>query len=230
MSLLGPEALRYEPAGGRAVKIYTTHEHWLICPMHVLWKFNERACEKPECIECVVRGKRPPQLWRSTGFLERCARSVDTFVSPSRFTARMHAERGFTEPVHHLPYFIPRADGDWRQPQPSPQPRPYFLFVGRLEKLKGLHTLIESWRHVTDFDLLIAGAGGEEAALRKLAASNERIRFLGLRSQAELGALYHHAIAVVVPRSPMKHLEWFSSRRSRGRLPPLPVTLARFPK
>jgi hypothetical protein len=28
--------LEIEPAQGRAVKLYTTHEHWLVCPMHVL--------------------------------------------------------------------------------------------------------------------------------------------------------------------------------------------------
>ena len=199
ISLLGPDVLRYEAPGGRAVKLYTTHEHWLVCPMHVLWKFNERACEKPECIECVLRGKRPPQLWRSTGFLERCTEHVDQFVSPSRFTAKMHAERGFTQPVAHLPYFIPRADGDWLQPHPPPHDKPYFLFVGRLERIKGLHTLIDSWRHVKGHDLLVAGAGAEGDALRAQAASNKRIHFLGLRSQAELGALYRHATAVIVP-------------------------------
>lgn len=199
ISLLGPDVLRYEVAGGRAVKIYTTHEHWLVCPMHVLWKFNERACEKPECVECVVRGRRPPQIWRSTGFLQQCAHHVDRFVSPSRFTARMHTERGFCQPVEHLPYFIPRADADWRQPQPPPQDKPYFLFVGRLERLKGLHTLIEAWRRVNDYDLLVAGGGVEAEALRSQASTNPRIRFLGQLTQAELGAVYHHAIAVIVP-------------------------------
>ena len=199
ISLLGPDVLRYEAGGKRAVKLYTTHEHWLVCPMHVLWKFNERACEKPECIECVLRGKRPPQLWRSTGFLDRCAAYVDQFVSPSRFTARMHAERGFSQPVEHLPYFIPRSDEDWQYPKPSPHPKPYFLFVGRLERIKGLHTLIDSWSHIKGYDLLVAGAGAEGEALRAQAATNKRIHFLGLRSQAELGALYRHAVSVIVP-------------------------------
>ena len=36
-----------------------------------------------------------------------------------------------------LPYFIDRADGDWQSPAPRPQARPYFLFVGRLEEIKG---------------------------------------------------------------------------------------------
>jgi glycosyltransferase involved in cell wall biosynthesis len=199
MSLLGPAAMRMNPRQGNPVKLYTTHEHWLVCPMHVLWKFDSRACEKPECLSCVLRGKRPPQLWRYTGLLEDCARHVDRFVSPSRFTARMHAERGFPEPVGHLPYFIDRADGDWRQPAPRPHDRPYFLFVGRLERIKGIDTLIRVWDRVDSADLLIAGGGNAEAEMRALAAGNPRIRFLGPKPQRELGALYYHALASLVP-------------------------------
>lgn len=199
ISLLGPRVLAMEPSRGRAVKLYTTHEHWLICPTHVLWKYNRRPCEKADCLRCTLMARRPPQLWRYTGMLERAGRHVDRFVSPSRFTARMHAERGFPYPVGHLPYFTDRADGDWREPGPRPQERPYFLFVGRLEAIKGLQTLIEVWDRGPDADLLVAGTGTYEAELRTQAAGNPRIKFLGAVPQRELGALYVHARAVLVP-------------------------------
>jgi glycosyltransferase involved in cell wall biosynthesis len=198
ISLLGPEILALESAGS-PVKLYTTHEHWLICPTHVLWKFNSRPCEKPECLRCTLMARRPPQLWRYSGMLEKASGHVDRFVSPSRFTARMHAERGFTKPIGHLPYFIDRVDADWQSPRARRQERPYFLFVGRLEALKGLQTLIAAWDRVHDFDLLVAGTGTAEADLRAQAASNPRIRFLGPLPQAELGSLYVHAVACVVP-------------------------------
>ena len=198
-SLLGPAVMALEPARGQAVKIYTTHEHWLICPTHVLWKFNRRACERPECFTCTLHAKRPPQLWRYTGLLDRCSRHIDQFVSPSRFTARMHAERGFPRPVEHLPYFIDRVDGDWRRPKPRPQARPYFLFVGRLEKIKGLQTLIEVWDRVGEFDLLVAGTGNYESDLRAMAGGKPRVKFLGAVAQSELGNLYFHALASIVP-------------------------------
>jgi glycosyltransferase involved in cell wall biosynthesis len=184
---------------GQAVKIYTTHEHWLICPTHVLWKFNRRACEKPACLRCTLLAKRPPQLWRYNGLLARTGQHVDQFVSPSRFTANMHAERGFPLPVAHLPYFIDRADQDWQSPGPRPQEKPYFLFVGRLEAIKGLQTLIRVWERDVDFDLLVAGTGTYEYELRTQAASNPRIIFLGALPQRELGALYYHAVACIVP-------------------------------
>lgn len=198
-SLLGPEAMTLTPARGDVVKLYTTHEHWLICPTHVLWKFDRRACEKPECLRCTLHARKPPQLWRYTGMLARTSAHVDQFVSPSRFTAQMHARRGFPQPVAHLPYFIERVDEEWQWPGPPPHERPYFLFVGRLEAIKGLQTLIPLWAQVAGADLLVAGTGSYESELRALAAGNPRVHFLGARPQRELGPLYFHARATIVP-------------------------------
>lgn len=131
--------------------------------------------------------------------LARHSRQVDRFVSPSRFTAQMHAARGFSQPVQHLPYFIDRADLDWQSPGEFPNHRPYFLFVGRLEKIKGLHTLVEVWKNVQDYDLLVVGSGRQAEELKSLASDNPTIRFLGPKSQAELGNLYYHALATIVP-------------------------------
>ena len=199
ISLLGPEILSIVPERGQAVKVYTTHEHWLICPTHVLWKFNREPCQQPQCLRCVLQTKRPPQMWRYTGLLECMARHVDQFFAPSRFTARMHAERGFSQPLAYLPNFIDPVDRDWRDPAPRPQAEPYFLFVGRLELIKGLQTLIALWDRVPGCDLLVAGEGNYELELRSMAAGNPRIKFLGPLPQLELGALYHHALACIIP-------------------------------
>jgi glycosyltransferase involved in cell wall biosynthesis len=199
ISLLGPGILMMEPRRSEVVKIYTTHEHWLICPTHVLWKFNCRPCEKPECLRCVIMAKRPPQMWRYTGLLAKASQYVDQFVSPSRFTAKMHKERGFPRPVAHLPHLIDRVDDDWKKPGPRPQERPYFLFVGRLEVIKGVQDLIELWKSVLEFDLLVAGTGNYEKELRAQAGSNPRIKFLGSLPQHKLGTLYFHALACIVP-------------------------------
>jgi glycosyltransferase involved in cell wall biosynthesis len=199
MSLLGPTALTLEPKAGRVIKMYTTHEHWLICPTHVLWKYQSRPCEKPQCLRCTLHAGRPPQWWRSTGLLEKCCRHVDQFVAPSCFTAAMHRQRGFKQPMEVLPHFSSAADHDWQQPGPPPHQRPYFLFVGRLEVIKGVHTLIDLWERFPDADLLVAGAGTQAEPLRARAAANPRIRFLGTLSQKELGRYYAHALACVVP-------------------------------
>lgn len=199
ISLFGPGILEIRSRDSRALKLYTTHEHWLICPTHVLWKFNRAPCDSPQCLRCVLQAKRPPQLWRYTGFLEKMAASIDRFLAPSCFTAQMHADRGFPYPLAPLPNFIDRVDEEWEHPAPRPQEAPYFLFVGRLEKIKGPQTLIALWERVPEYDLLLAGAGSCESELRAMAAHNPRVKLLGPLPQRELGRLYYHAIACLVP-------------------------------
>ena len=76
---------------------------------------------------------------------------------------------------------------------------PYFLFVGRLELIKGLQTLIALWDRVPKYHLLAVGTGSYEPELRAMAAANPRIKFFGPLPQRELGALYCHALACIVP-------------------------------
>ena len=199
VSLFGPGVLSLEPPGRRPLKVYTTHEHWLICPTHVLWKYNSRPCERPECLTCVVRAGRPPQLWRYTGALGRAAASVDLFLAPSQFTAEMHARRGFGGRFDVLPLFVDVDADDWRR-APRPHERPYYLFVGRLERLKGADTLVRAMAAVPEVDLLIAGSGSEEDRLKTMASSlTSRVRFLGDVPQRDLGPLYGHALACCIP-------------------------------
>lgn len=199
VSLLGPGVLRLTPDYGDFVKVYTTHEHWLVCPMHVLWKNNERLCEKPECLRCTLKFGRPPQWWRYTRLLESCAESVDMFCSPSHFTQAMHRERGFLRTIEHLPHFVPRAEEDSNHRDTQPHSPPYFLFVGRLEKIKGLQTLIPIFRNYHQADLVVAGTGDYEPELRRQAAGLQNVMFLGGLPPGQLQQFYRNAIALVVP-------------------------------
>ena len=185
---------------GRAIKLYMAHEHWLVCPSHVLWRHGRELCTGRQCTRCVLHYRRPPQYWRYTGYLERQLDHVDAFIAMSDFSHRKHREFGFPREMEVLPYCLPDAD-----PRPadgtgdSPHPRPYFLFVGRLEKIKGLDDVIPRFAANEKADLLIAGDGEYESALREKAAGSPRIRFLGRVEPDLLRRYYDHAIALVVP-------------------------------
>ncbi|MBZ0303501.1 MAG: glycosyltransferase, partial [Anaerolineae bacterium] len=88
----GPQVLSY----GSAVKLCTLHECWFVCPMHILWRFDREVCTRRTCFTCTLAGHRPPQLWRYTNHIERSIQHVDAFISPSQFTADIHAANGFS--------------------------------------------------------------------------------------------------------------------------------------
>ncbi len=182
---------------GAGLKLYTAHEHWLVCPMHVLWKNNNRPCDRPQCLRCTLVFHRPPQLWRYSSLLERSARHVDLFLSPSRFTALMHRERGFSAPLRHLPYFVPSQAV--AAVEPHMRKRPYFLVAGRLERLKGIQTLIEAFRRYDAADLLVVGEGTYGDELRRMAVELQHVLFLGRRPYRELQSLYAGAVALLQP-------------------------------
>jgi glycosyltransferase involved in cell wall biosynthesis len=186
---------------GDAVTAYMAHEHWLVCPMHVLWRHNRELCTGRECLKCSLTYRRPPQLWRYTGYLDRELDRIDTIIAMSEFSREKHREFGLRQPMEVLPYFLPDPEHPVR-PAPtgeSPSARPYFFFAGRLERIKGLDDVIPVFRDLPGAELLIAGDGTHGAALRQLAAGLPNVRFLGRIAPDELRRYYEHAIALIVP-------------------------------
>ncbi len=192
----GPGILKY---GSESLRLYMAHEHWLVCPTHVLWRHGRERCTGRQCIRCQISYRRPPQAWRYTGYLERQLHHVDAFIAVSEFSRDKHHEFGFPRDMEVLNYFLPDDVAEPSARPPSPHPRPYFLFVGRLEKIKGLDEVIPVFAEYPDADLLIAGDGEYGDRLRELAAGNQRVRFLGRVAVEQLRGYYEHAVALIVP-------------------------------
>lgn len=99
---------------------------------------------------------------------------------------------------------IVRAGVDARFVDPAP-PREWdwsLLYVGRVDRRKGIETAVEALARLPEATLTVAGAGPDIAPLRARAAAlgvTDRVRLLGGRPRAELPALYAAADAVVFP-------------------------------
>jgi glycosyltransferase involved in cell wall biosynthesis len=191
----GPDVLRY----GRAAKLYTLHEYWLVCPTHMLFKFNREACTARQCLSCSLWHGRPPQVWRYTDLIDQSVKHIDLFLAPSAFTREKHRELGLDVPIVELPYFSSRWESRRAEAAPVPGQPPYFLFVGRLEKIKGVQTLIPLFRRYDNAQLWIVGTGRYERVLQRMAQGSSNIKFLGHQSGDRLRMLYEQAIATVVP-------------------------------
>ena len=78
-------------------------------------------------------------------------------------------------------------------------------YVGRLERHKGVHVLIDALAHVPAATLTIAGAGPAEADLRERARSTgvrERVTFRSAVDSGELAAIYRTFDVLAVPSLP----------------------------
>lgn len=190
----GPGVLRY----GSGVKLYTAHEHWLVCPTHILWRYGKEPCTGRECLRCVLAAKRPPQAWRGTDLLRKSTAEVDAFLGLSEFSVGKHREFGFEREMIAFPSFLPDAPAPRDEPRPS-SAKPYFLFVGRLEVIKGLDDVIPLFDADLPAELWIAGSGGHEPELRRLAEGRPNVRFLGQKTPDELRPLYRGATALLAP-------------------------------
>jgi glycosyltransferase involved in cell wall biosynthesis len=107
-----------------------------------------------------------------------------------------YAADGVTARMEVLPSFV-RAPA--QASIPSPSRAPTFLFVGRLEKLKGLQDLSPLLRRSAHLRLRVAGSGTYEAELRREFAGLGNIEFMGHVHPSKLPKLYGEAVAVVVP-------------------------------
>lgn len=193
----GPGLLGY---GGAAATLYLAHEHWLVCPTHVLWRHGRERCDSKQCLRCQLHYHRPPQLWRQTGLLTRQLDHIDVFVAMSNFSREKHREFGFPREMEVLSYFILDSISEFRSGDDlRPHQRPYFLFVGRLERIKGLDDVIAAFAQYEDADLLVIGDGEHGPELRRLAAGNPRVHFLGRVAVDNLAPYYRHAIALLMP-------------------------------
>lgn len=197
ISLIGGPAVLALSARG-ALKLYTLHEHWLLCSTHIFWKNNAIPCDRRECFMCSVRSAIPPQTWRLSSLVERSLRHVDALIAPSEFTARLHRQAALPVPIVVNPLFSRLAPTVADRGAAAPMHR-YFLFVGRITASKGIRPLVEQFAAHPEFQLKVAGTGDLHASLQTQFQSCRNITFMGHVSGDQLQDLYAAAIAVVVP-------------------------------
>jgi len=203
VSLFGPDIFSY----GNAKKVYTAHDHWLVCPLNDMLE-NGHVCEKPgklKCQKCLTRHKRPFQLWR---FKKRdMLKEIDVIISPSEYLKGFllkHKQKGN---IVVLPNFVPDVPNI-----PKSITKDYFFFAGMLEDSKGIRELVEIFKGRKD-QLVIAGCGSLNKFVSNLNLPN--IKYVGWINGKELFTYFKNAKAFILPskcneNSPLTIMESFS--------------------
>jgi len=123
-------------------------------------------------------------------------------ISPSDWLLEMHKQRGFFKDSEQevRPFAWPGANAP-RQNKKDPAKN--FLFLGQVEKQKGIFLLISAFKKIErpELTLTIAvrGGGSSLEPARAAAAGDARIRFLGPLSYAEAKKIMEESDCLIVP-------------------------------
>jgi glycosyltransferase involved in cell wall biosynthesis len=204
--------------------VWTMHDYKLLCPnSHFRVDKSGALCEacRPGRYHWALlkRCKKGSFLASGMAAVEAYAHwgrglrgRVDRFLSPSRFLAGKLLDHGWpADRVRHVPNFVapdsaesPRRDGS------------HFLFVGKLEPLKGIETLLDAAEGVGAAQILLVGGCDDPGVRDRLGRLPRNVQYLGTKTKREIAALLADARALVAPslwyeNQPMVILEAFAA-------------------
>ena len=161
------------------------------------------SCVRYKCVlnSAVYSGIKMAAKWLHDTM--KVTRRIDAFVVPSSFTMQKLHEYGIpSEKLHHIPTFFNLKETD-----PVVEYGSFILFVGRIERQKGLMTLIKTFEG-TAYSLKIIGFsndGYEDELKAYLEGKQHRIEFLGRKSFEEIVPYLKACLCTVVPS------EWYDN-------------------
>ncbi len=204
-----------EQLSKRGIKIiWTLHDFKIICPENSFIS-NGKLCEK--CMTgnfyyCAVNlCKRKSFLASSLASFEayyyherRTYNLVDYFLCPSNFLKKKFEQFGFENAkmvVTNSCYDISQIDKYIylnSQKKGKETANKYVLYVGRLEEIKGVQTLIDAVSN-SDIQIKIVGSGSFSDQFKTQAGNSKNIEFLGFKSKEEVFELTMQSLFVVCP-------------------------------
>lgn len=161
------------------------------------------SCVKNKCVlnSAVYSGIKMAAKWLHD--VTGVARKVNAFVVPSTFTISKLHEYGIPlEKLNHIPTFF-----NLKEDNPQVEYKPFVLFIGRIEKQKGLMTLVKAFES-SEYELKIIGFsndGYEEELKQYLKGKQHHIEFLGRKKFEEIVPYLKSCLCTVVPS------EWYDN-------------------
>ena len=189
--------------------VQTLHEYKLVCPTHGLYAHGRfcDACHGSHYWRAIAKRCNRGSVSRSalsaleayvSNFLGARNR-VSRFIAVSDFQRDQLVRLGIPgERISVLALFSAQCDS------PPDRPGDYVLYVGRIQREKGIGTLLDGFAALGDNapPLKIVGAGAELPHWQAYAQSlglQKRVDWLGFRSGKELSDLYRGCLVVVNP-------------------------------
>jgi glycosyltransferase involved in cell wall biosynthesis len=187
--------------------LHTVHDFQLLCPNSWCVRGDGSPCPGGAGAQCFLHGCQANSPYDSWDVLlaalrqRLAAHGADIALAPSSYLADRLRALGWPE-VRHLPYFIDFPPG----PQAIPRDEHELLYVGRLQREKGVDVLLEAMpqisRAIPEVRLTLAGSGTELPSLKQSAQRKglaHTVRFLEAVPRDRLGELYARATLCILP-------------------------------
>lgn len=186
--------------------VQTIHNFRLLCPAATFIR-NKKICE--ECVEksliCSIKNKcYRDSLIQSmvSAFTLAFHRligtynKVDNYIALTEFNKNKLMNLVDEGKISVKPNFVKRNNKIVKSKN-----KEYFLFLGRIDELKGIMLLVEAWKEVNNSKLLIVGKGPLENKINKYIKENgiNNIELLGFKERDEVLKLIINAKALIVP-------------------------------
>ncbi len=131
-------------------------------------------------------------------------RTIRYFLCPSRHLTNLCKNAGFLNAIH-FPYFQELSDYNFEKIK-NIKNKDYLLFVGRLDKIKGVDYLLKAFKILYTknklLKLVIVGDGSERKNLDELSNKlgiSKSVEFAGWVDNTKLGDYYLSSLIVVIP-------------------------------
>ena len=193
-----------EIAHDRGIRVvWTLHDSKLVCPCYTCMRdgkwctecfTDKKAVVKHRCMPGSLPGAVVGYLEAKKWNKERLQKSCDLFLPPSQFMADTCIQGGYdADKFRVLCNFIDIKKVE----NPSFEKSDYYVYLGRLTKVKGIETLCRVAAELP-YKLVVIGGGELEPELRSK-YGNANIEFLGQQKWEEFRSVLEGARFMVIP-------------------------------
>lgn len=208
----------------RVPVVYTAHDYILCCPCYTMVDGSGRVCDAcldgrfRHCVErrCVKGSRAKSALAFAEATFLRAHGSygrIDRIVCPSAFMKEKLDDAGFGAKTVHMQNYLTASQVEMANrvfnPSKLTGSSPYFVFFGRLDKVKGIETLLRAFADAAsmlprEWGLKVVGDGPMRVQIEKLTEGmpegiRERVELLGYKTGEELQRIVANARFSVMP-------------------------------
>lgn len=210
LSLISP-SVYYAAFSCKVPVIQTIHNFRLLCPAATFVR-DEKICE--DCVEhglgCAVRhncyrGSKVQTLMSAS--VLKLHRILGTYrklfyICLTDFNKEklLLLNRNGKTLVREEQIFV-KPNFVWRPETEKTEKKEQYIYIGRLDKLKGIHVLLQAWKEFPEKELLICGSGPEEEWIEWYLKENhmEQVKLMGQLPHEKVLKLLAQSKALVLP-------------------------------